>query len=51
MRYCPRTQTYIERRMSEGLSKREAIRALKRYIARDLYHSLVTDLTRPLDDL
>lgn len=51
MRYCPRTRAYIERRMTEGLSKREAIRALKRYIARDLYHALVTDLTRTLDDL
>ena len=36
----PRTQTYIERRMDAGRSKQEAIRALKRHVARELYHKL-----------
>jgi transposase len=35
--YDPRTSEYIQRRMKEGLSKREAMRCLKRYIARELY--------------
>jgi len=54
MRYCPRTKAYVKRRQSEGLTKKEAIRAVKRYIARDLYHAIRTDLTpqpSPLDDL
>jgi len=33
----PTTQAYFERRIKEGLSKREAIRCLKRYVARELY--------------
>jgi len=33
----PATRHYIERRTKEGLSKREAIRCLKRYVARELY--------------
>jgi transposase len=28
---------YIERRTNEGLSKREAVRCLKRYVASELY--------------
>ena len=38
--YDPRTKIYIERRMNEGLSKREAMRCLKRYVARELYAQL-----------
>ncbi len=45
LRYCPRTQAYAHRRTQEGLSKREIIRCLKRYIAREVYHALHTDLT------
>lgn len=36
-----RTRTYVTRRSAEGLSKREIIRVLKRYIARELYPHLV----------
>jgi transposase len=36
----PRTRTYIDRRMSEGLTKKEAIRCLKRYVAREIYNHL-----------
>jgi transposase len=40
MRHDPRTQTYVQRRTHEGLSKREIIRCLKRYIAREIYRAL-----------
>jgi transposase len=45
LRHCPRTQAYAARRSAEGLTKREIIRCLKRYIARELYHTLRSDLT------
>jgi transposase len=34
------TRDYIERRMKEGLTKKEAFRCLKRYIAREVYNNL-----------
>lgn len=34
------TRAYVERRTNEGLSKREIIRCLKRYIAREIYANL-----------
>lgn len=37
MRWHPATITYVERRTKEGLSKREIIRCLKRYLAREIY--------------
>lgn len=40
MVYDPRTRDYVERRTKEGLTKREAMRCLKRYIAREAYHYL-----------
>ncbi len=36
----PATRAYIERRTKEGLSKKEIIRCLKRYVAREVYHHL-----------
>jgi transposase len=36
----PRTQHYIERRMKEGRTKKEAIRCLKRYVAREVFAQL-----------
>ncbi len=36
----PATRAYAERRSKEGLSKREIIRCLKRYVAREVYHQL-----------
>jgi transposase len=36
----PATIAYIERRLQEGKSRREAIRCLKRYLARNLYRLL-----------
>jgi transposase len=42
MRRDPRTQEYVARRTMEGKSKREIIRCLKRYIAREVYRVLVS---------
>jgi transposase len=39
-KHDPRTIAYIERRRSEGKSEREAIRSLKRYVARHLFRLL-----------
>ena len=36
----PATRAYIERRTKEGLSKKEIIRCLKRYVAREVYRHL-----------
>jgi transposase len=36
----PRTRAYIERRMEEGHTNKEAIRCLKRYVARQVYNHL-----------
>jgi len=40
MRHDPRTQAYVERRVKDGLTKRDVIRVLKRYVAREVYHRL-----------
>jgi transposase len=44
LRFCARTRAYAERRTAQGKTKTEIIRCLKRYIARELYHTLTTDL-------
>jgi hypothetical protein len=36
----PRTRAYVSRRTAEGLSKREILRCLKRYIAREVFQVL-----------
>lgn len=52
MRYDPRTRAYVDRRTKEGLSKKEIIRCLKRYIVREVHTTLLADLTTStLDDL
>jgi transposase len=33
-----RTRDYLDRRTAQGMTRREAIRCLKRYIAREIYH-------------
>ncbi|WP_204038483.1 transposase, partial [Micromonospora qiuiae] len=43
LRYDQRTRTYLHRRISEGLSKQEILRCLKRYIVRDVYTALRAD--------
>lgn len=37
------TKTYAERRTAEGLSKRDVLRCLKRFVAREVYHALLAD--------
>ncbi len=36
----PPTRAYVERRSAEGLSKKEIMRCLKRYAAREVYPHL-----------
>ncbi|BAE46150.1 putative transposase (plasmid) [Rhodococcus erythropolis PR4] len=40
IRLDPKTQVYVEKKISEGHSKLEAIRCLKRYLAREIYYLL-----------
>ena len=42
MRRDLRTQEYVARRTVEGKSKREIIRCLKRYVAREVYRVLIS---------
>lgn len=44
MKHDPETRAYITRRITDGLSKRDAMRALKRFLARRVYNDLKTDL-------
>jgi transposase len=37
MRWHEATKAYVARRTAQGLSKREIIRCLKRYLAREIY--------------
>lgn len=41
MSFDARTQEYVSRRISEGKTKKEIIRCLKRYIAREVYKVLI----------
>jgi transposase len=55
MRRDDRTQEYVARRTREGKSKREIIRCLKRYVAREVYRVLLScgadsSLTVPKDE-
>lgn len=36
----PQTKAYVARRISEGKTKREAMRCVKRYLTRNLYRTL-----------
>jgi transposase len=40
--YDQHTRAYLERRTSQGKTKREAMRALKRHLSRSLYKRLIT---------
>lgn len=42
MRHDPRTRAYVERRTTEGLSKMDIMRCLKRYIANEIHRILTT---------
>jgi transposase len=41
MRVDDRTKDYVERRTAEGLGKKEIIRCLKCYVAREVYRELI----------
>lgn len=41
MQRDPVTRAYVERRTAEGMSKKEIMRCLKRYVAREIYNVLV----------
>lgn len=41
MRRDPRTRAYVERRTAEGMSTKEIMRCLKRYVAREVYEILI----------
>jgi transposase len=43
LRRDERTRAYVARRTAEGKSKREAMRCLKRYIARETYRAILLD--------
>jgi transposase len=45
MRYDPTTQAYVQRRTKQGLSKKEIIRCLKRYLIREVHTALLADFT------
>jgi len=45
-----RTQSYVARRTAQGMAKRDIIRCLKRYVAREVFHALV-DAGTPLQGL
>ncbi|WP_331769141.1 IS110 family transposase (plasmid) [Embleya sp. NBC_00888] len=42
MRYDERTRAYVERRTKEGLSKKDIMRCLKRFVAREVYRALTS---------
>ena len=43
----PRTQAYVARRTAEGKTRKEIMRCLKRYVAREIYKALVTQARNP----
>jgi transposase len=51
LRWDPATKAYMERRTAEGKTRKEVIRCIKRYIAREVYAAITADLapsaTRP----
>ena len=46
LRWDTRSRNYIQRRISEGRTPREAIRCLKRYVAREIYQ-LIKPISEP----
>ncbi len=43
LRYDSRTRDYVSRRTGQGLSKKEIMRCLKRYVAREVYRILTAE--------
>ena len=50
LRTDPRTKAYVDKRMTEGHSKLEAIRCLKRYIAREVF-ALISQRNRQINEV
>jgi transposase len=50
MSHDPTTRAYVARRLAEGTTKREAVRCLKRYLARRMYHHLTDPTYQPALD-
>jgi transposase len=48
LRWDDRSQDYLQRRLAEGKTRREIIRCLKRYIAREIYRLILA--TKPSTD-
>jgi transposase len=44
---CAATRAYVERRTQQGLSKRDIIRCLKRYVAREVYQIITEQPQNP----
>ena len=47
MSWDERTREYVSRRTAEGKSKREILRCLKRYVAREVYRILTASDALP----
>jgi transposase len=47
LRWEERTRAYLQRRTAEGKTKREVIRCLKRYVAREIFRCIATLPLRP----
>jgi hypothetical protein len=40
-------RAYVAKRLAEGLSKREIVRCLKRYVVREVFAAMVSSMTLP----
>jgi transposase len=47
LRFDPHTRDYVDRRVAEGKTRREAFRCLKRYVAREIYQLITQPTPRP----
>jgi transposase len=47
MSTCTRTKAYVNKRTAEGKSKREIMRCLKRYVAREIYRQITNPRPAP----
>lgn len=47
LRWDQRTRDYVEKRTKEGMSKKDIMRCLKRYIAREVFHTLTQNARNP----
>jgi transposase len=45
LRWDPATKAYMARRLAQGKTRKEVIRCLKRYVARQVHRAIITDLT------